>query len=243
MPEGQPLLELQAVSKSFGALVVADKVDLRLATGEALGIIGPNGAGKSTLFNLVAGLLRPASGVILLDGRDITSMPAERRCRAGIGRSFQIPQPFDSLTVFENTAVAALFGGGLSQAEATGFCGDILEMTGLAGKANLLAGGLRLLDRKRLELARALATNPRVLLLDEIAGGLTEAECQQLVATINALRGRGVAIIWIEHVVHALLAVVDRLLVLDFGRVVAEGNPEDVMRSEIVQAIYMGVPA
>ena len=243
MPEGQPLLELQAVSKSFGALVVADKVDLRLAPGEALGIIGPNGAGKSTLFNLVAGLLRPASGVILLDGRDITSMPAERRCRAGIGRSFQIPQPFDSLTVFENTAVAALFGGGLSQAEATGFCGDILEMTGLAGKANLLAGGLRLLDRKRLELARALATNPRVLLLDEIAGGLTEAECQQLVATINALRGRGVAIIWIEHVVHALLAVVDRLLVLDFGRVVAEGNPEDVMRSEIVQAIYMGVPA
>jgi len=243
MPEGQPLLELQAVSKSFGALVVADKVDLRLATGEALGIIGPNGAGKSTLFNLIAGLLRPASGVILLDGRDITSMPAERRCRAGIGRSFQIPQPFDSLTVFENTAVAALFGGGLSQAEATGFCGDILEMTGLAGKANLLAGGLRLLDRKRLELARALATNPRVLLLDEIAGGLTEAECQQLVATINALRGRGVAIIWIEHVVHALLAVVDRLLVLDFGRVVAEGNPEDVMRSEIVQAIYMGVPA
>jgi len=243
MPEGQPLLELQAVSKSFGALVVADKVDLRLAPGEALGIIGPNGAGKSTLFNLIAGLLRPASGVILLDGRDITSMPAERRCRAGIGRSFQIPQPFDSLTVFENTAVAALFGGGLSQAEATGFCGDILEMTGLAGKANLLAGGLRLLDRKRLELARALATNPRVLLLDEIAGGLTEAECQQLVATINALRGRGVAIIWIEHVVHALLAVVDRLLVLDFGRVVAEGNPEDVMRSEIVQAIYMGVPA
>jgi branched-chain amino acid transport system ATP-binding protein len=243
MPGGHPLLELKAVSRSFGALVVADKVDLRLAPHEALGIIGPNGAGKSTLFNLIAGLLRPASGTILFDGRDITSMPAERRCRAGIGRSFQIPQPFDTLTVFENTAVAAMFGGGMSQAEATGFCGAILELTGLAGKANVLAGGVPLLDRKRLELARALATNPRLLLLDEIAGGLTEAECHVLVETINEIRSRGVAIIWIEHVVHALVAVVDRLVVLDFGRVVAEGAPVEVMRSEIVQTIYMGVPA
>jgi branched-chain amino acid transport system ATP-binding protein len=237
------LLELKGVSKSFGALVVADKIDLRLEEGEALGIIGPNGAGKSTLFNLVAGLLRPASGSILFDGHDITTSPAEARCRAGIGRSFQVPQPFVSLTVFENTAAAALFGAGKTPAEVAGFCADILDLTGLIGKADRLAGGLPLLDRKRLELARALATGPRLLLLDEIAGGLTDAECQTLIATIREIRRRGVAVIWIEHVVHALTAVVDRLIALDFGRVVAEGKPDQVMNSEIVRTIYMGVPA
>jgi branched-chain amino acid transport system ATP-binding protein len=168
---------------------------------------------------------------------------AELRCRAGIGRSFQIPQPFDSLTVFENTAVAALFGAGMAEADAANFCGEILDLTGLANKANRLAGGLPLLDRKRLELARALATRPRLLLLDEIAGGLTEAECQILIATIRAIRGRGISLIWIEHVVHALVAVVDRLVALDFGRIVAEGAPDEVMRSHAVQTIYMGVPA
>ncbi|MGO9360495.1 MAG: ABC transporter ATP-binding protein [Xanthobacteraceae bacterium] len=237
------LLELNGVSKAFGALVVADNIDLVLAGGEALGIIGPNGAGKSTLFNLITGLLRVGSGSIAFEGRDITAMPSELRCRAGIGRSFQIPLPFESLTVFENTAVAALFGAGLSEAAAASFCGELLELTGLAAKANRLAGGLPLLDRKRLELARALATRPRLLLLDEIAGGLTEAECQILIATIRAIRGRGVSIIWIEHVVHALVAVVDRLIALDFGRIVAAGKPAAVMQSDAVQTIYMGVPA
>jgi branched-chain amino acid transport system ATP-binding protein len=237
------MLELKAVSKAFGAIVVAERIDLALSSGEALGVIGPNGAGKSTLFNLITGMLRPDSGRIILDGRDITDLAPEDRCRAGIGRSFQIPLPFDHLSVFENLSVAALFGGGMGQAEAVQHCGRTLELTGLEAKANRPAGSLPLLDRKRLELARALATRPRTLLLDEIAGGLTEAECHELVETIRTIHAGGVGIIWIEHVVHALLAVVQRLMVLDFGRVVAQGAPAEVMRSSEVQTIYMGVPA
>jgi branched-chain amino acid transport system ATP-binding protein len=237
------MLELKAVSKAFGAIVVAERIDLSLSSGEALGVIGPNGAGKSTLFNLVTGMLRPDSGRVILDGRDITDLAPEDRCRAGIGRSFQIPLPFDHLSVFENLSVAALFGGGMGQAEAIQHCGRTLELTGLEAKANRPAGSLPLLDRKRLELARALATRPRTLLLDEIAGGLTEAECHELVETIRTIHAGGVGIIWIEHVVHALLAVVQRLVVLDFGRVVAQGMPAEVMRSSEVQTIYMGVPA
>ena len=237
------MLELKAVSKAFGAIVVAERIDLALSSGEALGVIGPNGAGKSTLFNLITGMLRPDSGRVILDGRDITDLAPEDRCRAGIGRSFQIPLPFDHLSVFENLSVAALFGGGMGQAEAVQHCGRTLELTGLEAKANRPAGSLPLLDRKRLELARALATRPRTLLLDEIAGGLTEAECHELVETIRTIHAGGVGIIWIEHVVHALLAVVQRLMVLDFGRVVAQGVPAEVMRSSEVQTIYMGVPA
>jgi branched-chain amino acid transport system ATP-binding protein len=237
------MLELKGVSKAFGAIVVAERIDLALSSGEALGVIGPNGAGKSTLFNLITGMLRPDSGRVILDGRDITDLAPEDRCRAGIGRSFQIPLPFDHLSVFENLSVAALFGGGMGQAEAVQHCGRTLELTGLEAKANRPAGSLPLLDRKRLELARALATRPRTLLLDEIAGGLTEAECQELVETIRTIHTGGVGIIWIEHVVHALLAVVQRLVVLDFGRVVAQGVPAEVMRSSEVQTIYMGVPA
>lgn len=237
------MLELRGVSKAFGAIVVAERIDLALSAGEALGVIGPNGAGKSTLFNLITGMLRPDSGRVILDGLDITDLAPEDRCRAGIGRSFQIPLPFDHLSVFENLSVAALFGGGMGQAEAIQHCGRTLELTGLEAKANRPAGSLPLLDRKRLELARALATRPRTLLLDEIAGGLTEAECQELVETIRTIHAGGVGIIWIEHVVHALLAVVQRLVVLDFGRVVAQGVPAEVMRSSEVQTIYMGVPA
>jgi branched-chain amino acid transport system ATP-binding protein len=237
------MLELKSVSKAFGMIVVASDIDLSLARGEALGIIGPNGAGKSTLFNLITGMLRPDRGRILLEGRDITGLPPEQRCRAGLGRSFQIPLPFEHLSVFENLSVAALFGGGMSQAEAVQVCGETLALTGLEAKTNLRAGSLSLLDRKRLELARALATRPRILLLDEIAGGLTDAECHILIETIRSIHARGISIIWIEHVVHALLAVVSRLVVLDFGRIVAQGLPSEVMRSSEVQTIYMGVPA
>jgi branched-chain amino acid transport system ATP-binding protein len=237
------MLELKSVSKAFGMIVVASDIDLSLARGEALGIIGPNGAGKSTLFNLITGMLRPDRGRILLQGRDITGLPPEQRCRAGLGRSFQIPLPFEHLSVFENLSVAALFGGGMSQVEAVQVCGETLALTGLEAKANLRAGSLSLLDRKRLELARALATRPRILLLDEIAGGLTDAECHILIETIRSIHARGISIIWIEHVVHALLAIVSRLIVLDFGRIVAQGVPSEVMRSSEVQTIYMGVPA
>src|ERR1700733_1959199 len=237
------MLEVKAVSKSFGALVVADDIEFSLAPGQSLGIIGPNGAGKSTLFNLITGMLRPDRGRIFLDGKDITDLAPEDRCRAGIGRSFQIPAPVEHLSVFENLSVAAMFGGGMSSAEAVQVCGETLVLTGLEEKANRLAGSLPLLDRKRLELARALATRPRILLLDESAGALTDPECHILIETIRSIHARGISIIWIEHVVHALLAIVSRLIVLDFGRIVAQGGPSEVMRSSEVQTIYMGVPA
>ena len=236
-----PLLALRDVEKSFGSLTVADRVTLDVEEGEALGIIGPNGAGKSTLFNLVTGNLAVDGGTIALDGEDVTRASARSRCLAGVGRSFQVPQPFGDLTVFENLVVAATFGSNLAEREVTVRCGDILERTGLAPKANAVGGALSLLERKRLELARALATNPRLLLLDEIAGGLTEAECRSLIQTIREVHASGVTIVWIEHVVHALLAVVDRLVVLDFGKVIATGPANEVMASREVREIYMGI--
>jgi len=235
------LLELRGLSKSFGAVIVADRIDLDVDHGEALGIIGPNGAGKSSLFNLIAGSLRPDAGTIRLDGSDITLLPSRRRCIMGVGRSFQIPHPFETMTVFENLAVAACYGDGQREAEAKDHCIEVLHRTGLLAKANLPSGALSLLERKRLEMARALATRPRLLLLDEIAGGLTEGECQDLVGTIQDVHASGMTIIWIEHVVHALTAVVERLIALNFGKLIAEGTPDQVMRSDAVRQIYLGI--
>jgi branched-chain amino acid transport system ATP-binding protein len=237
------LLRLQALSKSFGSLKVVDSVDLALEAGIALGVVGPNGAGKTTLFNLVSGALSPDAGRIRFDGRDITRDPPHKRCAAGIARTFQIPQPFARLTVFENLLVAATHARKLGERDAALACGEIVERTGLIRAANRIAGSLTLLDRKRLELARALATGPRLLLLDEIAGGLTEAECAELIATIGDIKRAGVTIVWIEHVVHALLAVADRLAVLDFGRKIADGEPKAVMESAQVREIYLGMAA
>jgi len=238
-----PILALEAISKRFGAVVVADRVNLALGDGEALGIIGPNGAGKTTLFGIATGTLTPDSGRVLFAGEDITRLPAERRCRKGLARSFQIPQPFSGMTVFENMLVAAAFGSGEREIAVYDRCAELLQRCGLADKANRRAGGLTLLDRKRLELARALATKPRVLLLDEVAGGLTEHECAILVALIKQVRASGVSIIWIEHIVHALLALVDRLLVLHSGRFIADGEPRSVIRDPQVAEIYMGIVA
>lgn len=237
------ILSLQGVSKSFGALKVTDTVSFDLAAGEALGIIGPNGAGKSTLFNLITGTVRPDAGTVFLDGRDITSETPMQRCASGIGRSFQIPQPFGHLTVYENLLVAARFGGTLSASAAPAVCMDILQRTGLLTLADRKAGGLPLLHRKRLELARALATRPRVILLDEIAGGLTDGECVDLIATIRAIHAEGTAIIWIEHVLHALTSVVTRLVALNFGQVLMMGTPDEVMVAPQVQEIYLGIDA
>jgi branched-chain amino acid transport system ATP-binding protein len=238
-----PILALEKISKRFGAVVVAQNIDLALAEGEALGIIGPNGAGKTTLFGIATGTVAPDAGRVRLAGADITRLPPERRCRLGIARSFQIPQPFGGMTVFENTVVAAAFGQGKREHDVYAGCIDILERCALAAKANRLAGSLTLIDRKRLELARALATNPRVLLLDEVAGGLTEHECASLVALIKEVRATGVSIIWIEHVVHALIAVVDRLAVLHAGAIIASGEPRTVIRSPQVAEIYLGIEA
>ena len=237
------LLVLQRVSKSFGAVRAADAVTLSIDAGLVLGVIGPNGAGKTTLFNLIGGDLRPDAGTIRFRDDDITGLPPHERCRRGIGRSYQIPHPFGGMTVFENLLVAAAFGGRLGERAAYPVCLEVLESTGLAARANRLAGSLTLLDRKRLELARALSTRPELLLLDEIAGGLTEAESTELVALLGRIKQRGVAMIWIEHVVHALIAVADRLLVMNFGATLAEGSPAAVMADPEVQRVFLGIEA
>jgi branched-chain amino acid transport system ATP-binding protein len=237
------ILELQKIEKSYGALMVVDGIDLMVIEGEALGVIGPNGAGKSTLFNLIAGVVRPDSGTVRIAGRDVTAASAQARVHAGVGRSFQIPHPFERLSVFENVLVAASFGQRKRESEVLDHCVAVLEETGLLDKANSNAGALTLLQRKRLEMARALATKPRLLLLDEIAGGLSEGECAELIATIKAIHARGVTVVWIEHVVHALLAVVGRLVALNFGKKIQDGAPTDVMRSREVREIYLGLEA
>jgi branched-chain amino acid transport system ATP-binding protein len=235
------LLSLHGVSKAYGALKVTDDVSLSVDAGETLGILGPNGAGKTTLFNLISGDVRVDAGRIEYDGQDVTRLAPHRRCRAGIGRSYQVPQPFGHMTVFENLVTAACFGGGEPERVAWATAREVLVLTGLLPQANRLAGGLTLLDRKRLELARALATRPKLLLLDEIAGGLTEHEAAQLVDELRRIKAQGVTMVWIEHVVHALLAIADRLLVINFGRTLAEGKPQAVMADAEVRRVYMGM--
>lgn len=235
------ILRLDNLSKAFGAVTVADALNFELAEGEALGVIGPNGAGKTSMFNLITGTLRPDSGRVQFAGRDITALGSAARSRSGMARSFQVPQPFTHMTVFENALVAATQAAGLSGPGAERLCLEVLDQTGLLDKANKTAGALTLLDRKRLELTRALCARPRLLLLDEIAGGLTEAECTALVQTIRDIHATGVSIIWIEHVVHALLAVVSRLVVIDFGKQIAAGDPRTMMDSREVKEIYLGI--
>ncbi len=237
------LLELDGVSKSFGALKAMDGLSLIVDAGEALAVIGPNGAGKSTMFNPITGDLAPDCGRILFAGADITGLAPHTRSRLGIGRSHQIPHPFSNMTVFENLLVGAIFGARQSERESYGRCAEVLELTGLIGHANDPARRLSLLQRKRLELARALALRPKLLLLDEIGGGLSEPECHELVETIRAIHARGTTIIWIEHVVHALVSVASRLLVMNFGRMLAEGAPHAVTADARVREVYMGIPA
>ena len=237
------LLALHGVSKSYGALKVTDGITLAVAEGETLGILGPNGAGKTTLFNLISGDARVDAGRVEYAGRDVTRLRPHQRCRAGIGRSYQVPQPFGHMSVFENLVTAACFGARQREQEAWQTAHEVLVQTGLMPHANKPAGGLTLLDRKRLELARALATRPKLLLLDEIAGGLTEPEARQLVAELQQIKARGVTMIWIEHVVHALLSLADRLFVINFGQKLAEGEPRAVMNDPEVRRVYMGMEA
>jgi branched-chain amino acid transport system ATP-binding protein len=238
-----PLLSLNGVTKSYGALKVTDDITLAVEVGQTLGILGPNGAGKTTLFNLISGDTRCDAGSVVYDGQDITRLKPHQRCRAGIGRSYQVPQPFGHMTVFENLVTAACFGGGQVEQEAWETAHQVLQQTGLLPHANKPAGGLTLLNRKRLELARALATRPKLLLLDEIAGGLTEHEAKQLVDELRRIKAQGVTMIWIEHVVHALLSIADRLFVINFGQQLAEGEPRAVMDDAQVRRVYMGMEA
>lgn len=240
---GSVLLEARELSKSFGAVRVLHEVSFDVRTGEVLGILGPNGAGKTTLFNLISGDLGVDGGELAFDGNRLGRQPPYRRCQMGIGRTYQIPRPYVGMTTFENLLVAASFGGGRSEAESYAWCSQILRDCELRDKANRPAGALTLLDRKRLELARALASDPKLLLLDEIAGGLTDEEGKALVVLIRRIRDKGVTIVWIEHVLHALLAVADRMMVLNFGEKIAEGRPQDVINDAEVRRVYMGIEA
>jgi|SRR4051794_13044607 len=238
-----PILAAHGVRKRFGALVVLDGVDIAVGGDEALGIVGPNGAGKTTLLDVLAGAQRPDDGRVHFDGADVTPTGAAARCRLGIGRSHQVPRPFGDMTVFENALVGAMTGGGLRGSPAQARSIELLERCDLLDVANRRAETLGLLSRKRLEMARALATNPRVLLLDEIAGGLTEQETHELVATIQELQRGGLAIIWIEHVVPALVRVAKRLVCMSAGRVIAAGDPDAVMNDPKVIEAYLGSAA
>jgi branched-chain amino acid transport system ATP-binding protein len=234
------LLELDAVSKRFGQVLVADGLSFTVPAGATLGIVGPNGAGKTSLFAMVSGDLPVDSGDIKLDGESILGMDTARRCRLGIGRTFQVPHPFIGMTVFENMLVSAQQGAGLRRAAATERALDVIEQVGLAAHANTTAGRLGLLSRKRLEVARAIATGPRLLLLDEVAGGLTDPEVAELVKIVRTINGTGVAVIWIEHVVRALLSSVDRLICLAVGQLIADGEPHEVLARQQVKEIFLG---
>ena len=234
------LLELRQVSKRYGDMPVIPGINFTVRENEFVGVIGPNGAGKSTLFGLISGNLRCDAGQVLFNGEDLTNFGADARCRAGIGRTFQIPQPFQGMTVYENVLVAATFGAKLRKHEAQIQACQALEQCGLDGVGDRLAGSLTLLQRKRLELARAIATKPLLLLLDEVAGGLTDSEVHQLLELVVAIHQRGVTVVWIEHLVHALVSAADRLVVLAEGSILGDGSPGLVVQNQQVREVYLG---
>ncbi|MGH3003079.1 MAG: ABC transporter ATP-binding protein [Gaiellaceae bacterium] len=235
-----PILQAEGVGKRFGALVVLDDVDFSVGAGEAIGIVGPNGAGKTTLLSVLAGSQRANAGRVLLRGSNVTSTGAAARCRLGVARAHQVPKPFGAMTVFENVFVGASSGSRRRGRQAHERCVEVLELCELLDVANRRAESLGLLHRKRLELARALATDPDVLLLDEIGAGLTDEEASRLVETIRELRRQGIAIVWIEHIVRVLVQAIDRLVCMDAGRVIADGDPAAVMADAAVIDAYLG---
>jgi branched-chain amino acid transport system ATP-binding protein len=235
-----PLLELEQVTKRFGRVVIAEKLSLTVGAGDTVGIVGPNGAGKTSLFGLISGDLSPDAGVVCFAGRTVTKLNSAARCRLGIGRTYQVPRPFTDMTVFENLLVAAQQGAGLRRRASYAAAADALHRTGMTGEANVPAARLGLLQRKRLELARALASGPKLLLLDEVAGGLTDPEVAQLVEIVRGVNAEGIAVIWIEHVVRALTPVVSRLICLAGGSFVGDGDPDTVLANPAVREVFLG---
>jgi branched-chain amino acid transport system ATP-binding protein len=234
------LLELDSVSKRFGQVLVADRLSLAVAEGATLGVVGPNGAGKTSLFGMISGEIRPDSGEVRLGGTRLAGVSTAKRAKLGIGRTYQVPRPFTGMTVFENVLVAAHQGGGMRSSAATSRALDVIDECRLDGFANTVAGRLGLMSRKRLEVARALATGPRLLLLDEVAGGLTDPEVAELVEIVRGVNARGVTVVWIEHVVRALVSTVDRLMCLAVGRLIADGPPREVLGRNDVRELFLG---
>jgi branched-chain amino acid transport system ATP-binding protein len=236
----EPLLDLNGVTKRFGRVVIAENLSFSVQPGSAVGIVGPNGAGKTSLFGLISGDLSPNAGQISFDGRVVSGLDAATRCRLGIGRTYQVPRPFTDMTVFENVLVAAQQGGGLRRRSSYNAAVEALERTGMTSQANIAAARLGLLQRKRLELARAVASRPKLLLLDEVAGGLTDPEVAQLVEIVRGVNAEGVTVIWIEHVVRALTALVSRLICLAAGTFVGDGEPAAVLAQPAVREVFLG---
>lgn len=234
------ILSVRGLSKSFGALQVANDISFDVNSGEILGVIGPNGAGKTTLFALLAGSLPLSSGQVAFNGNDITALPAHERARVGLARTFQVPRPFTHMTVFENLKVAARFAGSLAEGEANAWVERVLAMTGMQGFSETLAGRLPLLVRKRHELARALASKPKLMLVDEVAAGLTDEEVNQFIALIATIRKSGVTVVWIEHVMKTMITATDRLLALHSGKVLAIGKPLEIINLPEVRRVYLG---
>lgn len=240
-PQQQPLLlQAQGIDLRFGALKVLDRLDFSVGSDEAVGIVGPNGAGKTTLLNVLAGAFAPSQGTVWFQGADVSARNAADRCRAGIARTHQVPRPFLGMTVFENVLTGATHGAGLHARDAGDRAMECLRLCGMEALANRRAETLGLLGRKRLELVRALATGPQVLLLDEIGGGLTDAEASELVDLVRTLRSQRIAIVWIEHMVHVLLQVATRLVCMDGGRIIANGDPQAVLNDATVVEAYLG---
>ena len=234
------LLKATGIVKGFGALKVLEGVDFTLSENEVVGIVGPNGAGKTTLMNVLSGTYPPDGGTVILNNIDVTKFSASRRCRNGLSRTHQIPRPFLGMSVFENVFVAASHGSDGTQSKAYDISIDALSFCGLTALANRQAANIGLLDRKRLELARALATKPKVLLLDEIGGGLTDGEASELVDIIRQLSKRGISLVWIEHIVHVLLQAAKRMICMADGKIIADGDPVAVMAQPAVVEAYLG---
>jgi branched-chain amino acid transport system ATP-binding protein len=234
------ILAVAHLTKEFGRVRALDRVSFAVEPGELLGLVGPNGAGKTTLFNLLTGGSKPDNGTIAFDGKNITGKSPAMRCRLGIGRTYQVPKPFPRLTVYENVLVGAAHGGGESLPEGRSKAHDILELTGLAHRKSHFPGALNSLECKLLELARALGTNPKLLLLDEIASGVTGSELRQVMGIVRKLHEKGITIVWVEHIPKMMTHGVERLMVLAEGRILASGKPRDVVSDQEVVDVYLG---